>query len=291
MQELMNNEDRDGDWYSNPLKVSFADPALIFAEMCYLCGSFGNKEDFLCCNLCGESFHPFCLPEPKENTKQLQEYWRCYNCIFCETCHSSKQWEGLLICTVCDKVDHYWCLEPQLIQVPECNWKCPDCFSCVKCGVKSFFSETDIANRVNLDPSQKFVHSYDFEFCYQCGLDEYRKTFCNLCGEKSGVGQEVKLSSNEMESKPLKVSPSKKISVTPEKACHEQLIFKCSVCQYYSHLDCSRATLVQLNDVAKRAGCESAADAYKCIDCLLKDKLPNFFIAEQCALFENIHMS
>lgn len=42
MEELKNNEDRDGDWYSNPLKISFENPALIFVEMCYLCGSFGN---------------------------------------------------------------------------------------------------------------------------------------------------------------------------------------------------------------------------------------------------------
>jgi len=42
IEELKNNEDRDGDWYSNPVKVSFNDPSLIFVEMCYLCGSFGN---------------------------------------------------------------------------------------------------------------------------------------------------------------------------------------------------------------------------------------------------------
>jgi hypothetical protein len=68
MEELRNNEDRDGDWYSNPIKISFDDPRLIFVEMCYLCGSFGNSQDFLSCNLCGESFHPYCLPEPKEET-------------------------------------------------------------------------------------------------------------------------------------------------------------------------------------------------------------------------------
>ena len=188
MEDLQTNDERDTCWYPNPIKICFTDPALVFEEMCYLCGAFGNKEDFLCCNLCGESFHPYCLPYPKSNSEQFQDYWRCYNCMFCEKCHSSKQWEGLLICAICDKVDHFWCLEPQLIQVPECNWKCPECFKCYKCGTKSFFNEKDIENKVNLDPNEKFVLSCDFELCYQCGLDEYRKSFCSICNEKTGFG-------------------------------------------------------------------------------------------------------
>ena len=72
MEDLATNDERDGCWYSNPIKVSFEDPALIFEEMCYLCGAFGNQDDFLCCNLCGESFHPYCLPYPK-NLKNEQK--------------------------------------------------------------------------------------------------------------------------------------------------------------------------------------------------------------------------
>lgn len=48
-------------YYSNPIRCSFDDPRLIFEEMCYLCGSFGNQEDFVTCMLCGESFHDYCL--------------------------------------------------------------------------------------------------------------------------------------------------------------------------------------------------------------------------------------
>ena len=188
MDELATNDERDTCWYPNPIKVSFEDPALMFEEMCYLCGAFGNQEDFLCCNLCSESFHPYCLPYPKSGREPFQDSWRCYNCMFCEKCHSSKQWEGLLICSVCDKVAHFWCLEPQLIQVPECNWKCPECFKCAKCGTKSFFNEKDIQNKVNLDPNEKFVFSFDFELCYQCGQDEYRKSFCSISNQKTGLG-------------------------------------------------------------------------------------------------------
>lgn len=53
--------DDEGCYYSNPIRCSFDDPKLIFEEMCYLCGSFGNQEDFVTCVLCGESFHTFCL--------------------------------------------------------------------------------------------------------------------------------------------------------------------------------------------------------------------------------------
>ena len=169
MDDLRSSDERDSCWYSNPVRVSFDDPSLIFEEMCYLCGAFGLREEFLCCNLCGESYHPYCLPCPKDSSIIGQEDWFCYNCIFCEKCHSSKNWEGLVLCAVCDKADHFWCLEPQLIVVPECSWKCQDCFKCRACGTKDFFSEEDIANKVNLDPNQKYVLSFDFEFCFQCG--------------------------------------------------------------------------------------------------------------------------
>ena len=153
MDSLRLSEDNDSCWYSNPVRVSFNDPSLIFEEMCYLCGSFGLREEFLSCNLCCESFHPYCLPDPKDVNKIDQNGWFCYNCIFCEKCHSSKQWEGLILCTVCEKADHYWCLEPKLVQLPDCSWKCRDCFKCRACGTKEFFSAEDVANKVNLDPN------------------------------------------------------------------------------------------------------------------------------------------
>ena len=171
MDELRSSDEHDSCWYSSPVRVSFNDPSLIFEEMCYLCGSFGNKDDFLTCNLCAESFHPYCLPQPKDSTEGIQEHWFCYNCVFCEKCHSSKQWEFLVLCSVCEKAAHYQCLEPQLIVVPECNWKCSDCFKCRTCGTKDFFSAEDIENKINLNHNEKYVLSFDFEFCYQCGQD------------------------------------------------------------------------------------------------------------------------
>jgi len=68
-----------------------------------------------------------------------------------------------------------------LIQVPACNWKCPDCFKCISCGTQSFFSAKDIENQANMDQNEKYNLSFDFEFCYQCGQDEDRKSFCSIC--------------------------------------------------------------------------------------------------------------
>jgi hypothetical protein len=46
-QQMMMNYYQEIDdekcYYSNPIRCSFDDPALMFEEMCYLCGSFGNR--------------------------------------------------------------------------------------------------------------------------------------------------------------------------------------------------------------------------------------------------------
>ncbi len=76
-------------YYSNPARCSFDDPALLFEEMCYLCGSFSNREDFLSCTLCGESFHTYCLQLPDDCIPKFQTYWKCLNCKFCEICSSA----------------------------------------------------------------------------------------------------------------------------------------------------------------------------------------------------------
>lgn len=46
-------------YYHNPVRCCFDDPTLAFVPICFLCGSFGNEQEFIFCNLCGESFHPF----------------------------------------------------------------------------------------------------------------------------------------------------------------------------------------------------------------------------------------
>jgi hypothetical protein len=42
LMDFYQAEDDQGCYYSNPIRCSFDDPRLIFEEMCYLCGAFGN---------------------------------------------------------------------------------------------------------------------------------------------------------------------------------------------------------------------------------------------------------
>jgi hypothetical protein len=105
-------------YYHNPVRCCFDDPSLVFVPMCFLCGAFGNPEEFIFCNLCGESFHPYCIKFKEEDRPKLQEYWKCLNCKYCEVCCSADKEKMLLYCDVCDKAYHTFCLKPRLATVP-----------------------------------------------------------------------------------------------------------------------------------------------------------------------------
>ena len=122
--------DDEGCYYSNPIRCSFDDPRLIFEEMCYLCGSFGNQEDFVTCILCGESFHTFCLQLQSEDVLGMyQSNWKCLNCKSCEYCGKATNEDLLMFCGVCDRPYHSFCLQPEIKNIPE-HWKCDFCFKC-----------------------------------------------------------------------------------------------------------------------------------------------------------------
>lgn len=112
-------------YYANAIRCSFDDARLIFEEMCYLCGSFGHKDDFITCLLCGESFHTYCLQESSSDIQNIdQSNWRCLNCKACEICGKATDEEALVMCNGCDKPFHSFCLKPQYKTMPS-EWKCP----------------------------------------------------------------------------------------------------------------------------------------------------------------------
>lgn len=167
-------EDKDiKQYYHNPVRCCFDDPMLAFVPICFLCGSFGNEQEFVFCNLCGESFHPYCEKFKEEDRDKLQEYWKCLNCKYCEVCNSADREKMLLYCDVCDRAYHTNCLKPKLAVVPSCGWKCHDCFKCTKCGTTSFFK-----NREDYFASKKIDYSIskDFSLCIECAIEEYHKT-------------------------------------------------------------------------------------------------------------------
>ena len=211
-EELATSEEKDNKClYTNPVLTHFNHPALVFADCCLLCGAFGNTNDFLRCNLCGESFHPYCinLPLQKVSLKEMASYWKCLNCKFCEVCCSALNEDKLLYCDNCDKAYHTFCLDPPLTLVPNCGWKCKDCFSCELCGTKHFYlQEEGIPHKLKAQEggplsllydqggdrkSHKgkdsvrmleltdYTYSKNFTYCYHCGVKEENKRFCSIC--------------------------------------------------------------------------------------------------------------
>ena len=79
-------------------------------------------------------------------------------------------------------------------------------------------------------------------------------------------------------------------------------LLKCNQCGLYSHLACSKTDIGSLQRHAQafnlmikeetgEEGNETAKSIYKCIDCLLIDRLPSFYIHHQCELYESLHQS
>ena len=133
---------------------------------------------------------------------------------------------------------------------------------------------------MNMDRNEKFVLSYDFELCYQCGLDEYRKSFCSICNDKTGFGLSSTTGAN---------SQQKIQAIASGDIPNDVSILKCNECNFYSHLDCSKTDLDALRGHAATfnklilqdtgvLGSETARSIYKCIDCLLVDRLPSYYI-------------
>ena len=183
-------------YYHNPVRWCFDDPRLAFVPMCFLCGSFGNEEEFIFCNLWGESFHPYCVKFTDEDRDKLQEYWKCLNCKYCEVCSSGDKEKMLLYCDVCDKAYHTFCLKPRLNTVPSCGWKWNDWFKCMKCGTTSFFKHREdyfISKKIDYSISK------DFSLCIECSIEEYHKNSSDLKCEK--WGEHLKFTSEDIETR------------------------------------------------------------------------------------------
>ncbi|CAN0163235.1 unnamed protein product, partial [Ectocarpus fasciculatus] len=92
----------------------------------------------LFCADCGECFHRWCLPSnivPLD--KKALAAWRCPNCKVCEVCtETAKSDESLLLmCELCDRAYHTYCLTPSTDKPPEGTWICGQCISCTTCSV------------------------------------------------------------------------------------------------------------------------------------------------------------
>lgn len=50
--------------------------------------------------------------------------WQCAECRFCQVCRQPEDDSRLLLCEVCDKAYHSYCIRPAVATVPKLGWKC-----------------------------------------------------------------------------------------------------------------------------------------------------------------------
>lgn len=93
-------------------------------------GEGGPLEDFLFCVDCSESMHQYCIPAPVSVTEQSRLYWRCADCKICENCKKGEHEESLLVCDLCDRGYHTFCLATAMKDIPEGRWLCAHCVRC-----------------------------------------------------------------------------------------------------------------------------------------------------------------
>ncbi|RHY27065.1 hypothetical protein DYB32_007073 [Aphanomyces invadans] len=112
-------------------------------DMCVVCCSSGQPQSMIFCVDCGEVFHTFCLQpaldilEHTKHNDKILEYWRCPNCKICEFCGRCNQEDEakLLVCDVCERGFHTFCLKPRLREVPSGGFVCGSCVQCETCSV------------------------------------------------------------------------------------------------------------------------------------------------------------
>ena len=105
-----------------------------------------------------------------------------------------------------------------------------------------------------------YTQSRNFSLCYDCGLNEHRKTECSICHSKT---------SSEMH--------------------RRRLTMRCVTCSNFSHLACSRVNLEDLEKIRVETNLPIVEAAYNCFDCLIGRRPINYLIMESCLHYQYIH--
>ena len=139
---------------------------------CVLCEIIGDLSDLLFCTHCGYHYHARCLSESLTVTGEVRAGWQCPNCKNCQQCHQSHDDSQMIICEICDKGWHTYCLEPIMTTIPKDGWSCNNCRTCIDCGNKIRLSRSNSTSPNDKDLVCKDCQRHrSKDECIMCGKD------------------------------------------------------------------------------------------------------------------------
>jgi hypothetical protein len=126
----------------------------------------------LTCSTCFQSFHAPCAQYTTDTAMAVRDLilnggaWQCNECKMCDTCGAAGAENKLLICDLCERAYHTYCMKPAMRDLPSGGWRCNACVHCVACGAKR--------------PGGA-AWARDFTLCVKCDDGRAKKLNCPVC--------------------------------------------------------------------------------------------------------------
>jgi hypothetical protein len=126
----------------------------------------------LTCSTCYQSFHASCAQYTTDTAMAVRDLilnggaWQCNECKMCDTCGAAGDENKLLICDLCERAYHTYCMKPAMRDLPSGGWRCNACVHCVACGAKR--------------PGGA-AWACDFTLCVKCDDGRAKKLNCPVC--------------------------------------------------------------------------------------------------------------
>jgi len=117
-----------------------------------------------------------------EANRVVRTGWRCPDCKICQTCRQSGDDAEMIMCNVCDKGYHTFCLRNQ--SIPKDGWSCSSCLSLTKKNSSSKTICSLCQNEILSKQSIRQCHSCQIRIhstCYSMNDDYYDDDTAYTC--------------------------------------------------------------------------------------------------------------
>jgi hypothetical protein len=149
---------------------------------CNNCEVIGDLSDLLFCITCGSHYHARCLSAHLIVTGEVRAGWQCPDCKTCQLCAEADNEEHMIICEICDKGWHTYCLQPPMSQIPKDGWSCNSCRTCSECGNKANTTQNNIADEhILCSDCQRHRNKNCCFFCSKDIVDDQDVLKCDDC--------------------------------------------------------------------------------------------------------------